>query len=270
MPVGTWCYQLTATKLLISAITAGTGWGSSSAPGSITWNHLPLTIGRFKFVGQPSLAQHQTPWQYLSQLSGIFWWSDSKPLLKKEHLSSQAVVILSSSGARNHTIEPSPGCRRVVSELIQTWKGHHTSDSFCTVYTQVKPNTWLFINNFSPYILSNLFSKNLWRFRCFVQDVAECTTGMVHTLHSSKHLDQIPSHFLAFSIFLYWQIKLSSCSENKKFPFLPLQKFHIIKSTCFPHCFTRTWNRWCQPWKFPEVSILFDICLSIWRKIIHN
>lgn len=104
----------------------------------------------------------------------------------------------------------------------------------------------------------------------FFQDVAECITGMLHTLHSSKHLDQIPSHFLAFSIFLYWQIKLSSCSEDNKFPFLPLQKFHITKSACFPHCFIRTWNRWCQPWKFPEVSILFDICLSIWRKIIHN
>lgn len=77
-------------------------------------------------------------------------------------------------------------------------------------------------------------------------------------------------NFLAFSIFLYWQIKLSSCSEDNKFPFLPLQKFHITKSACFPHCFIRTWNTWCQPWKFPEVSILFDICLSIWRKIIHN
>lgn len=169
-----------ATNCYLELLTSATGWGSSSVPGSITWNHLPLSIGRFTFVGHPSLAQHQTPWQYLSQLSGLFRWSESKPLLKKEHLSSQAVVILSSSGAWNHTVEPSAGCRRVVSELIQTWKGHHTSDSSCTVYTQVKPNTWLFINNFSSYTRHNLFSKNLCRFQCFfkmLQNVSlECST----------------------------------------------------------------------------------------------
>lgn len=194
----------------------------------------------------------------------------SKQLLQGEHLPSQAEVSLSSWGAPNHTIGPSPGCRSVVSELIQTWTCHHTNDSFCPVYTQVNPNMGLFIKNLSSHTLQSLFSKNLHRFLCFVQDDAEHFTGMLHILHSSKHFDQSLSHFLTFSIFLYWQIKLSSCSEDNKFPFLLLKKFHITKSACFPHCFIRTGNRWCQPWKFPEVSIQFDICLSIWRKIIQK
>lgn len=272
MLVGIWCCKLTATKncwSVSSQQAAGTGLGSSSKF-STTWNHLPLITKHFKFVGHPGPAWHQTPWQRPPQWSGLFWWRESRQLLKGEHLSSQAEVNLSSSGAPNHTIEPSPGCRRVASELTQTWTGHHTNDSFWPVHAQVKPNTWLFIKNLSSYALQSLFSKNLCRFLCFVQDVTEHITRMLHTLYSSKHLDQSLSYFLIFSIFLYWQIKLLSCSEGKKFPFLLLQKFHITKSACFPHCFIRTLNRWCQPWKFPGVSIQFDICLSIWRKIIHK